>query len=523
MVLVLATICCAEEIQVKKVGDLYSVPVRLNDVLTVDFLIDTGASELCLPRELYSLLKQSGTIKEKHRLPSASVQVADGSSQTLERVLIEKVVLGNITLRDVKTIVGGSGSPLLLGQSVLSQLPNWKLDGVREVLQFSATQTPPALASDPKLAFLELYSGFLQVKSLINRAKYDTMKTGSFSSHLIVAQEKVEEYRGKAEKLIEVGLPEKWQSPISSLMKILERQSSWLNTKSGQQNKTTSARLDAINKLIDEDFFGMTKQLAAIMQNDKELLESLCLVNGKYSEAMFNAGDIFAGFSVFNNSVSVVFEGSSAWMAGMRNGDAILEVDGKDASLFDVQQRVNQPGVHKLRVKDRDGIEKYFETETVGYVPRDYRNLVFFSIVNRGNTSITPAAFDFLFEEMSQRLRSSAGPRDLVIVQWFKAEEPEDSLPEIVKNYRGDFFLSIKCSDYEIRNVARFGGGARMGVIDIDYELYSAKEKKVVDKGSIKEKLDQLRNDPKGTETFSVLKSRVGEELMKRIAGKVSL
>ena len=169
MVLVLATICCAEEIQVKKVGDLYSVPVRLNDVLTVDFLIDTGASELCLPRELYSLLKQSGTIKEKHRLPSASVQVADGSSQTLERVLIEKVVLGNITLRDVKTIVGGSGSPLLLGQSVLSQLPNWKLDGVREVLQFSATQTPPALASDPKLAFLELYSGFLQVKSLINR------------------------------------------------------------------------------------------------------------------------------------------------------------------------------------------------------------------------------------------------------------------------------------------------------------------------------------------------------------------
>ena len=62
-----------------------------------------------------------------------------------------------------------------------------------------------------------------------------------------------------------------------------------------------------------------------------------------------------------------------------------------------------------------------------------------------------------------------------------------------------------------------------MGVIDIDYELYSAKEKKVVDKGSIKEKLDQLRNDPKGTETFSVLKSRVGEELMKRIAGKVSL
>jgi hypothetical protein len=48
-----ATQLSAEEIQLKKNGgETYSLPVRINDAITLDFLLDTGASDVSLPADV---------------------------------------------------------------------------------------------------------------------------------------------------------------------------------------------------------------------------------------------------------------------------------------------------------------------------------------------------------------------------------------------------------------------------------------------------------------------------------------
>src|SRR6266568_2162064 len=77
-----------EEISLVQVGGVYQLPVELNGVLTLHFVLDSGAAEVNLPVDVVSTLVRTGTIKDADFLPGATYGLADGSELKSPRFLI---------------------------------------------------------------------------------------------------------------------------------------------------------------------------------------------------------------------------------------------------------------------------------------------------------------------------------------------------------------------------------------------------------------------------------------------------
>jgi predicted aspartyl protease len=54
-----------EKVQITKRGDTYYVPVRINDTITILFLLDTGAGDLAIPEDVARTLIRAGALKKQ--------------------------------------------------------------------------------------------------------------------------------------------------------------------------------------------------------------------------------------------------------------------------------------------------------------------------------------------------------------------------------------------------------------------------------------------------------------------------
>ena len=125
----------AETIQLKKhAGGGYLIPGRINDAVTVTFVLDTGASDVSIPDEVARELEQAGKLDRGDFIGTRTYVLADGSKVPSRRVLLREVTVGGQTVSNVTASISRSGSPPLLGQSFLSKFASWTLDNERAVL-----------------------------------------------------------------------------------------------------------------------------------------------------------------------------------------------------------------------------------------------------------------------------------------------------------------------------------------------------------------------------------------------------
>ncbi len=123
-----------EEIPLAKVGGVYEIPVEINGVLTLNFVLDSGASEVHMPADVVLTLVRTGTIKDTDFLSGKTYVLADGSELRSPRFLIRSLKIGHRQITNVPASVGNLTSPLLLGQSLLERLGTWGIDSQRKVL-----------------------------------------------------------------------------------------------------------------------------------------------------------------------------------------------------------------------------------------------------------------------------------------------------------------------------------------------------------------------------------------------------
>jgi clan AA aspartic protease (TIGR02281 family) len=127
----------AETIQLKKhPGGGYTIAGRVNDAVTVTFVLDTGASDVSIPVEAARELERAG--KPVESLGAATYVMADGSKIRKRRVLLREVTVGGQTVSNVTASIAPPGSPPLLGQSFLSKFASWTLDNERNLLVLKA-------------------------------------------------------------------------------------------------------------------------------------------------------------------------------------------------------------------------------------------------------------------------------------------------------------------------------------------------------------------------------------------------
>ena len=139
----------AEEIPLGSHGSTYSVAVRLNDAITLNFLLDTGASDVALPGDVVSTRLRTGTLTERDFVGSATYLLADGSKLPSLRFILREVRVGNQSARNVVANVSPVRGEPLLGQGFLSRLPPWTIDYRRHALVIIGATPSPTVAISP--------------------------------------------------------------------------------------------------------------------------------------------------------------------------------------------------------------------------------------------------------------------------------------------------------------------------------------------------------------------------------------
>lgn len=136
----------ASEVQLVPQNGVYTVPVRINDALTVNFVVDSGASEVQIPAEVAQTLLRKGALQERDFIQDRIYTMADGSRIKSERVLIKRLQVGDQIVEGVTASIGNVRSAPLIGQSLLYRFPTWSLDNRRHVL-ILGSEAPPSASS----------------------------------------------------------------------------------------------------------------------------------------------------------------------------------------------------------------------------------------------------------------------------------------------------------------------------------------------------------------------------------------
>ena len=65
----------------------FVVPVRINDKITLDFTLDSGASDVTIPADVFSTLRRTHTISDSDLIGTMNYQLVDGSTRQAMRFI----------------------------------------------------------------------------------------------------------------------------------------------------------------------------------------------------------------------------------------------------------------------------------------------------------------------------------------------------------------------------------------------------------------------------------------------------
>jgi predicted aspartyl protease len=129
-----ASIERAQVIPIEAENGAYIVPVLVNGVLPLKFIIDSGSADVSIPADVASTLRQMGTMSGADLLGKKTYLLADGSQVSSEIYRVGSLKLGSLIMRDVTVRISAEKSSLLLGQSFLRRLTSWSMNNAKKVL-----------------------------------------------------------------------------------------------------------------------------------------------------------------------------------------------------------------------------------------------------------------------------------------------------------------------------------------------------------------------------------------------------
>jgi clan AA aspartic protease (TIGR02281 family) len=135
-----------ESISLVRENGTLQVPVVINGKTSLNFTIDSGATDVSIPANIFFSLTRAGIVSPQDFLDKRAYTLADGSTELSQRFRIRSLRVGDLELRDVIASVMPSAGSLLLGQSFLSRLKSWSIDNERHELLIT-----PSASSQPSL------------------------------------------------------------------------------------------------------------------------------------------------------------------------------------------------------------------------------------------------------------------------------------------------------------------------------------------------------------------------------------
>ena len=123
-----------ETIVLRREAGTYVLPTVINGRITLDFVLDSGATDVSIPADVAMTLMRTKTLTRDDFLGRKVYQLADGSQLPSQQIRIRSLKIGDIELKDVVASIAPPNGSLLLGQSFLSRLPSWTIDNRQPAL-----------------------------------------------------------------------------------------------------------------------------------------------------------------------------------------------------------------------------------------------------------------------------------------------------------------------------------------------------------------------------------------------------
>jgi predicted aspartyl protease len=112
----------------KSKSGTYVVPVLINNAITLDFVVDSGAADVSIPADVVLTLIRTGTLGDTAFIGERTYRLADGSTTTSKTFRLQSLKVGGKTVEGVIGSVSPVQGGLLLGQSFLSHFKSWLID-----------------------------------------------------------------------------------------------------------------------------------------------------------------------------------------------------------------------------------------------------------------------------------------------------------------------------------------------------------------------------------------------------------
>ena len=117
-------------ISMRRVGGIHVVPVLINDAITLDFVVDSGAADVSIPANVVSRL----ALDDADFIGQRMYRLADGSTTVQKTFRIRSLKVGDTVVEDVTgSVTPAQGFPLL-GQSFLRHFRSWSIDNATHEL-----------------------------------------------------------------------------------------------------------------------------------------------------------------------------------------------------------------------------------------------------------------------------------------------------------------------------------------------------------------------------------------------------
>jgi len=116
-------------------GGTYEIPVLINNVLTINFIYDSGASDVSISPDVALTLIRTGTIKSDDFIGSQKYIFADGSIAESKKFILRNMKIGKFEIKNVTASISNSiNSPILLGQSALGRFKKVTVNNINHTL-----------------------------------------------------------------------------------------------------------------------------------------------------------------------------------------------------------------------------------------------------------------------------------------------------------------------------------------------------------------------------------------------------
>lgn len=123
----------------QRMGGVFVLSAQLNGGTHVYFIVDSGAATVQIPEEAVEEMKRNGTLTEADFMGQRRFILADGRTMQQRVFRLRSLQIGDRTMENVLATMGAPKSRALLGQSFLRRLNWWKIDNVKNAIEFEFT------------------------------------------------------------------------------------------------------------------------------------------------------------------------------------------------------------------------------------------------------------------------------------------------------------------------------------------------------------------------------------------------